>query len=175
MRLRSTLAIAVLVSSLALAPSALAQRRAGMQHRPARPERPVKPSKTPIDEFERMTPEERQRALDRLPPQQRKQLQERLQKFNQLPPEQQQNLRNMYTRLNQLPPEQQGKVREAINKFSQEPPGRQQAMREELRNLATLPQEDRQSRLSSPEFKSKFSGKEQQIVRQMSDLLPPGA
>jgi len=28
--------------------------------------------------------------------------------------------------------------------------------------------------MASPEFRSKFSGKEQGIVRDMSELLPPG-
>jgi len=168
-----------LVASLSLVPSARAQgRRGGVIRRPPPPpvrtEKPPAASKTPIDEFERMTPEERQRALERLPPQQRKKLEERLRKFNQLPPEQQQTLKNMYSRLNQLPLESQTKVREAINKFSREAPARQQAMRDELRGLAALPEPDRESRFSSRDFKSKFSGKEQQIMKHMSDLLPPG-
>src|SRR5579864_2259527 len=59
--------------------------------------------KTPIEEFETMPPEQQQKALNRLPPAQRQQLQERLKRFNQLPPEQQQALKNLYTRLHQLP------------------------------------------------------------------------
>jgi Arc/MetJ-type ribon-helix-helix transcriptional regulator len=81
----------------------------------------------------------------------------------------------MYSRLNQLPPARQEVVRKSINKFSQEPADRQQAMREELRGLGALPEPARQARLSSPEFRSKFSGKEQEIVRDMADLLPPGS
>ena len=167
-----------LLVSLAVAPSALAQRRGRVPPPPPprvenRAETRPEPTKTPIDEFERMTPEERQKALDRLPPQQRKKLEERLKKFNQLPPEQQQVLKNMYNRLNQLPPERQTTVRQAINKFSKEPADRQRAMRDELRSLAALPPQDRESTLSSKDLKSRFSGKEQQIMRQMSDLLPP--
>jgi hypothetical protein len=40
--------------------------------------------------------------------------------------------------------------------------------------MASLPVQDRQTRFNSPEFRSKFSGKEQDIVKKMSDLLPPG-
>jgi hypothetical protein len=136
---------------------------------------PAKAANTPIDEFERISPEERQKGPQRLPSAQRKQLEERLQKFNQLPAEQQQTLKNMYSRLNQLPPARQEVVRKSINKFSQEPGDRQQAMREELRGMAALPEQERQTRLASPEFRSKFSGKEQEIVRDMADLLPPGS
>jgi len=176
MRWRSMVTWGVLLLSLVLAPGALAQsRRGGVNRRPARPEKPSKAVKTPIDEFERMSPEERQKALQRLPPPQRKQLEERLKKFNQLPAEQQQTLKNMYSRLNQLPPERQEVVRKSINKFSQEPADRQQSMREELRSMSAMPDEERQARLASPEFRSKFNGKEQEIVRDMADLLPPGS
>ncbi len=176
MRARSILSVAALLLSLTLVPAAQAQgRRGGMNRRPPRPEKPApKPSKTPIDEFQKMSPEERQKALDRLPPHQRQQVEERLKNFNQLPPAQQQTLKNMYNRLNQLPPARQEVVRSAMNKFFQEPADRQQAMREELRGMAALPDQDRQARMASPEFQSKFSGKEREIVRDMSDLLPPG-
>jgi len=129
--------------------------------------------KTPIDEFMRMSPEERQKALNRLPPEQRRRLQERLEKFNQLPDGQQQTLRNMYDRLNQLPPERQQSVRKSMRQFSREPQDRRQAMRQELKSLAPLEAGDREARMTSTEFREKFNGKEQGIVRDMSDLLPP--
>ncbi len=128
--------------------------------------------KTPIDEFMRMSPAERQKALNRLPPEQRKKLQERLERFNQLPRGQQQTLRNMYDRLNQLPPERQQAVRKSLNQFSQQPADRRQAMRQELRSMAPLEAQDREVRMASPEFRERFSEKEQGIIRDMSGLLP---
>ena len=112
-------------------------------------------------------------ALNRLPPEQRRRLQERIEKFNQLPAGQQQTLRNMYDRLNQLPAERQQAVRKSLNQFSQQPPDRRQAMRQELKSMAPLGAEDREARIASPEFREKFNGKEQGIVRDMSDLVPP--
>jgi len=165
--------LASLLLGLAIAPPAPAQaRRGGAARFPARTQKPAKQSKTPIDEFQNMSPEERQKQLESLPPEQRKKLEERLRKFDQLPPAQQQTLKNMYTRLNQLPPERQTAVRKALNKFSEEPPDRQQAMRDELKGMASLPEQDRQARMSSPDFRSRFNGKEQGIVRDMSALLP---
>lgn len=129
-------------------------------------------SGTPIDEFMHMTPEEQRQALDRLPPGQRMRLQQRLDKFNQLPPQQQQRLRGMYDRLNQLPTARQNLVRRSLNEFSQQPADRRQAVRQELRKLAPLGPKDREARMASPEFREKFSEKEQRIVSDMSDLLP---
>ena len=178
MRFRwSNMASAVLMVSLASSPVISAPGRQGGP-KPSKPhaEKPPKPPKnvkTPIDEFMRMSPGERQKALNRLPPEQRRRLQERIEKFNQLPASQQQTLRNMYDRLNQLPAERQQVVRKSLNQFSQQPQDRRQAMRQELKSMAPLGAQDREARMASPEFREKFSEKEQGIVRDMSDLLPP--
>ncbi len=119
-----------------------------------------------------MSPEQQQRALERLPPGQRQKLQERLQRFNQLPPEQQRTLRNLYNRLHQLPANQQESVRKAIDRFSKQAPDRQQAVRDELRAIAALPEHDRKTRMASPEFRNQFSRREQGIVKDMLPLLP---
>lgn len=131
-------------------------------------------ARTPIDEFERMPPEQQQRALDRLPPGHRQKLQERLQRFNRLPPAQQTTLRNLYNRLHQLPAGQQESVRKAIHRFSGQPPDRQQAMRDELRSLAMLPEQARAQRIASQEFRQGFNRREQGMMRDMLPLLPSG-
>jgi hypothetical protein len=169
-------AAAALLLGLGFAPAAFAQARHGGMNRPKppRPEKPAKPQKTPIDEFQTMSPQDRQKALDRMPPAQRKNLEERLQKFNELPAEQQRTLKNMYNRLHELPPGRQDAVRKSVNQFTEQSPERQQAMREELKAISALPEQDRAARMTSPEFRSKYSGKEQGIIRDMSELLPPG-
>lgn len=124
---------------------------------------------TPIDEFERMSPEEQQQALARLPADQRKRVEDQLRKFNQLPPEQRQALNNLYSRLHQLPERQQESVHKAIDRFSKLPMERQQVVREQLRSFAALPGQDRAAHLRSQAFKQGLSRKEQGIVR---DMLP---
>jgi hypothetical protein len=162
----------VIASVLVYAPAAFARRPPGAHlGRGARPGPRVPAAKTPIDEFERMSPEQQRRALDRLPPGQRKQLQERLQRFNQLPPEQQRTLRNLYNRLHQLPVNQQESVRKAIDRFSKQAPDRQQAVRDELRAMADMPEQDRKARMASPEYRKRFSHREQGIVKDMLPLL----
>ena len=170
----SILAVAALGWVLWLDVPALAQRGARGARTPhgARSETGQNQEKTPIEEFETLPPEQQQKALNRLPPAQRQKLQERLQRFNALPPQQQQALKTLYNRLHQLPPPRQEAVRKAINKFSQAPADRQQAMRDELRSVAALPPEERQAHLNGPEFRSRFTKKEQDILRDMSPLLP---
>jgi len=178
MRYRGSIsALCALSCGLLFSTSIWAQGRRGgpmgrSTHEP-REERQAQPDekKTPIDVFETMSPADQQKALDRLPPAQRKKLEERLQRFNQLPTAQQQALRNLYNRLHELPPQRQETVRKALNKLSEQVPDRQQAVREEFRSLAALAPPERQARLSSPEFRSRFSKKEQEILRDMAPLL----
>ena len=132
----------------------------------------VPAQRTPIEEFETMPPAEQQKALGRLPAGQRKELQERLDQFNQLPAEQQRALVSFYNRLHQLPEQKQDGVRKAWNKFVDQPKERQQVIREELRDIAGLSADERKSEMTSPAFKSRFSKKEQDIVRDMEPLLP---
>jgi phage-related protein len=167
-------ALAALSCGLLLCVPAAAQRGArGGRGRMPRAERGENnQKKTPIDEFETLSPAEQQKALKRLPEAQRQQLQARLDRFNALPREQQQTLKSMYNRLHQLPPQRQEAVRKAINKFSQLPGDRQQAIREELRSSEALSSEQRQQELDSPASRLRFSRKEQEILRDMSALLP---
>jgi hypothetical protein len=165
----SPVLILCLAAGLALPVEA---RQAGVKGSKRPAEKSPRNSGTPIDEFMHMTPEEQRQALERLPPGQRMRLQQRLNKFNELPAQQQQRLRTMYDRLNQLPPARQNLVRRSLNEFSQQPADRRQAMRQELRKLAPLGPKDREARMSSAEFRQKFSEKEQKIVNDMSDLLP---
>ena len=181
MRCRSSIpALAAVALCLTFGAPARSQgRRGGGMSRPTSPPRPGRSpnaagrgTKTPIEEFETMSPEQRQKALNRLPPEQRQKLQERLDRFNQLPPERQQALKNLYNRLHELPPERQNAVRQSINKFAQIAPERQQAIRGELTNMANMPPEERRTYVSTPEFRQKFNKKEQEIVRDMSEVLP---
>lgn len=164
------LVLAIVAATLGCHPAAFARRPPGSRAGHASAKAPA--LSTPIDEFERMSPEQQQRALDRLPPGQRQKLQQRLQRFNQLPAEQQRTLRNLYNRLHQLPANQQQSVRKAINRLSEEPPDRQRAMRDALRSLAPLPEDERAARMASREFRDDFSRREQGIVRDMLPVLP---
>jgi len=127
---------------------------------------------TPIEDFERMSPDEQKKALAKLPPERRQKIEEQLQTLKNLTPEQRSNLMQQYNRLNELPPGRQEAVRNALKKFGNQAPERQQAMRDELRALAPMTPEERQTRMGSPEFRNNYNHNEQQIIKDMSDLLP---
>jgi hypothetical protein len=99
-------------------------------------------------------------------------VEEQLAHLRNLPPEQQAALRQTYNRLSEFPPERQQQLRKALQKFGNQPADRQRAMREELKQLSDRSSEERTSRFNSPEFRRAFNRGEQQIVRDMADLLP---
>ncbi len=152
---RSLLGIALL--AVCLAGPAWAQRGRGRVRHDA-----------PLEEFQRMTPEERERAMANLPPARRKKLQRQLKIYDGLTAAQKSQL----DWFNHLSPERQEAFRKVYKKFVNEPPERRQMIRDEMSRLTTLPRQEREARLSSPELRARFSKNEQQILGQMSDALP---
>jgi len=169
---RDILALAAVGVAVSIPAPLWAQRRGGTARTPPHASRSDTDERTPIEEFETMSPEAQQKALNRLSPAQREKLQERLKRFNSLPPQQQQALKTLYNRLHQLPPERQDAVRKAIRKLSEQPAERQQAMRQELRDMTALTPTERHAHLASRDFRARFNKKEQDILRDMSPLLP---
>lgn len=187
-RRNTIFAISLLAVGLAtLSSPALAQRhRSGPMGRPpsarlpkqppAHPQPSAKdktsPAQAPIEEFARMSPEERQKALANLPPERAEKLRKQLNDYNNMTPQQQAAAREQLNAFRNLPPEHQEKLRKAFSKFSGEPADRQQEMRQELNQLRGLPEAERKARLNSAEFKDRFNNNERKIVHEMSDLLP---
>lgn len=131
-----------------------------------------KAGQTPIDQFQRMSPEERQKVLAQLPPDRAEKLRKQLKEYSQLTPEQQAVAKEQLEMFRQLPPERQEAMRKTFNKFSQQPPDRQEAIRQELNQLRGMTEADRQARLASPEVKRRFNKNERQMIGNMSGILP---
>jgi hypothetical protein len=106
----------------------------------------------PAQRFMNMTPEERERALARLPPERRAQIEQRLNRLAQLPPEQREELQRRYQAFRSLPQD------------------RQDAVRLELQSLRALPPRLRQRRLASPGFQREYSPEEQRLLRESLGL-----
>jgi len=94
-----------------------------------------------------MTPEQREKALAKLPPDRRQQVEKQLDRLDQLTPEQRQELNRRF---------------ETLQTF---PPGRQRAVRQELQDLRRMSLADRRARLHSAEFNEQFSPEEQDLIR----------
>jgi phage-related protein len=125
-----------------------------------------------VAQFEKLTPTERQRALEAMPPKQRQKIQARLDQLQKLTPEERKLLQGRLERFNNLSPADQKRVRESAKDLKELPAGRQKAVRQELNRLRRLPATERGSHMNTPEFTSRFSPHEQEILRSSSLVLP---
>jgi hypothetical protein len=117
------------------------------------------------------SPEERERALEKLPPARQAQARRQLEEFDRLPIEQQQIRIRQAEKLASLPPEKRREVTQTWRTFQTLPPDRKQAVRAALRRLQTMPDEQRARILASDQFRLRFSPDEQKIIVDLSDLI----
>jgi hypothetical protein len=125
-----------------------------------------------IDRWNRMSPEERERELAKLPPARARLIRQRIRRYNQMNPDEQQALRERYQTFSQLPPARQQIIRERLREFRQLPVARRPIVHGEVEQLRLLPETQREGRLSSDEFRGRYSPQEQQIIRDLSTYLP---
>ena len=100
-----------------------------------------------IEQLQKMSSEEREKALAKLPPDRREQVEKQL------------------NRLDQLSPEQRKELDQRFEKLQSFPPARQRAVRQEVQSLRGMSFSDRQARLHSEEFQQQFAPEEQQLIR----------
>jgi len=144
------------------APSTPPERPAGRQAQAAQ---------NPIERWNEMSPEERERELAKLPPARARLIRQRLRLYNSLPPEEKQALTERYHAFSQLPPDKQDIVRQRLREFHQLPPDRRVTVNGEVRRFRSMPEAQRQEVLNSQEFRARFSPTEQQIIRDISTLV----
>lgn len=124
-----------------------------------------------LERWSRMTPEERQRALEKLPPERRERIEQQLKRYQSLSPEERQRLRARMEAWDRLPPEERDQRRELFRRFSSLPDDRRPMVRRELNYLRNLPEADRQARLASEAFRNRYSPEEQLLLREMAGKL----
>jgi predicted Fe-S protein YdhL (DUF1289 family) len=132
-----------------------------------------KNKRTIVDNWSRMTPEEREKALSRLPPERRKKIEDQLNQYNSLSPAERRDLRSRYAGFNQLPPEKQNQARRVYQQFGRLQPDRRGSVQSEFENLRSMPEAERNARLNSDEFRNKYTAGEQGILRNFSGLITP--
>lgn len=127
---------------------------------------------TMLDRLERMSPEERQRLLQKLPPERRQRIEERLRKYESLTAEQRQRLREQFERFQQLPPERQQALRQLYQRFSQLPEDRRRAVRRGVWELQMLEPARRPIRMDRPWFRNRYSPEELQMIQELLEVAP---
>jgi hypothetical protein len=107
-----------------------------------------------LDRFTKMSPQEREKELSKLPPQRRAAFEQRLAHYMSLTPEQQQ------------------KTRQAIELMESLPKDRQNAVRQEIQRINALPRDQRRRILNGEEFNQRFSPDEQTLIRDRFPNIP---
>jgi hypothetical protein len=152
------IAMAVLAVCGAISPVAAQQKKPPKPPPAAKPAKPPAPGKIPanipqpktaqeLDRFSKMPPEDREKALAKLPPQRRAAFEQRLARYEQLTPEQRETIKRRVEQMESLPKD------------------RQNAVRQEIQRLRALPFGQRKRALNGEEFRQKFSPDEQSLVR----------
>ena len=127
-----------------------------------------------VTQFYHMTPEQRERNLEKLPPQMQETFRKNLAWFDGLPKEQQQMQLRRIDRFEQLPPEKQIEIRGLIKAANELPPGRRAAVGQALYRLQQMPDQQREATLARPMFQSRFSPEELKIIRGLADAWMGG-
>jgi Protein of unknown function (DUF3106) len=125
-----------------------------------------------VDRLVNMTPVERKKALQNLPPDRRKQLEERLRQYDRLTPAQKAKLYGQYQNFSGLSAEQQAHLRRLFQRFNNFPPERQGALRAEVQKMQILPATDRRARMNSDEFRNRYNQREQALLAELAKAVP---
>jgi hypothetical protein len=156
-----------LAAALASAPARCQQTPdAPQQQRAQNPE-------TALDRWFRMSPEERERELAKLPPARARLIRQQLRRYSEMSPQEKAKLRERYQTFKQLPPDLQQLVRDRLREFRQLPVARQSAVHRQVVELRALPEEQRAAHMDSDEMRSRFSAQERLIIQDLAQYLDP--
>ena len=114
---------------------------------PTPPKRPQASPTKELDRFSKMSPEERDQALAKLPPARRNFIEKNLTRYQNMTPEQQERFKQRLELMRSLPQE------------------RQAAVRQQIEQLRAMPPAERRKALYSEEFKQNYSPDEQELIR----------
>lgn len=157
MSVRPLIAAMVLFGVWGSVSLAVAQKRAPAAPRRspnrASPKPAAKGAQNPakeLERFQKMSPQDRQKALAKLPPDRRARMEKQLSRYEN------------------LTPAQQAQVNRRLQKFQSLPPQRQNAVRQELQHLRAMPPAQRRAVLNSDQESRRFSPDELQLLRESS-------
>jgi Protein of unknown function (DUF3106) len=134
------------------------------------------PLANPVQRMMAMTPEQRERILEKLPPQQQANVRQRLENFDRLPPVEKARRLQLFQRFSSLPVEKQQILERQLPAYNALPPEKKEILGfREIQQLARLSDSERQARLNSEELKSRFSAAELKMISDIAENYPfPG-
>lgn len=116
---------------------------------------------------------DRDKALAGLPAERRERIEQRLQNFDSLPPAQKTRVVLGLGKLENLPPQRQNQVRKSMRDFQDLPEDRKTVVSQEMERMKPMSDEDRRAHMNGEEFRNRYSPAEQQMMSNMSTVLPP--
>ena len=129
---------------------------------------------SPAARLYQMSPDERERALEKVPAPRQEAIRKQLAYFDSLPKEQQQVMLGRTERFAALPPEKRRAFMQQMQALNQLPQERRQLVGGALRRLQSMSDLERANVLNSQQFRNRFSPQEQKIIADLSEvLLPP--
>jgi Protein of unknown function (DUF3106) len=126
----------------------------------------------PIERLRAMTPEQRERAIEKFPPDRQAKIRKGLENFDKQNEAQKQRQLQELDDFYKLPPDKQQLVRQQRTAFNNLPDDRKIAVRAVYANLSNMTPEERAARLARPQFQQRFSPEEMQILSVLSEYLP---
>ncbi len=151
---------------LAALPAEAQSRRPGPRAAGARKDRPA------LERFHQLSPADRRKALDKLPPDRRRIAEDRLEDYERLGEQERKRLADRHESFQKLSPDAQEAVRQSFRQFNSLPAARRKIVGEELRHLSGLPEPERRGRMNSDEFRNQFNSEERQILESLVVLNP---
>lgn len=125
-----------------------------------------------LEKLQRMSPQERRRFLDRIPPDRRLELERRLRQLEEIPPDVRERLRREYDEFQQLPAERQEAIRKVLKQLNELPPPRRGPVRNAIGMLRHMSPAQREDRMNGRHFKNRFDEAEQRLIREALETLP---
>jgi hypothetical protein len=122
-----------------------------------------------IERFDRMSPDQRRRALDKLPPERRERIEQGLAQYRGMNAANRERLRNFEN----MPPEQRDQMRLNFRRMQELTPPRRALVRRELLALRGLTPEERETRMQTQAFRNRFEPGEQSLIRDTVVNFPP--
>jgi hypothetical protein len=133
---------------------------------------PLSNPANPVVRLYRASPEQRDRALEKLPPAMQERIRAELDNFDHMPPDQQQVMIDRAEHMAALPVEKRRAVQQAWQDFQRLDPERRRLVAIVIRRLQGATEEQRSTFMKGP-FLTDYSAEEQKIILDLSEVMQP--
>ncbi|MBI4893644.1 MAG: DUF3106 domain-containing protein [Acidobacteria bacterium] len=128
-------------------------------------------SNNAVERLRAMPPDERRKALEKLPPDRRKQAEARMEELDRMSPEERGELARRYDSFQRLSAADQEKARKLFRDLNDLPGDRREALRLAIGHIHEMSSAERTGFLGSAEARSRYNRKERTLLQDYVALL----